>query len=170
MEIENLQPTTQNLRSAGESPKGVLSGRAKQKQQSIVDNLTQSSDDENTDENQQLMETEIDNLEPITNALNQRQTGIYAHKFKCKCDVHTLQIKNDNILEEIVTSKEVRKRWTTQQKKIMDQYFATFIRTKKAPGKQCVETFKQTMKQKRLFEDRDWVIIKTYVYNSYRLK
>lgn len=68
----------------------------------------------------------------------------------------------------IYTKKGVRKRWDVQQKKIMEKYFQKYIRKKQAPSKSDCLKFKE--KYPKLFADRDWVTIKTFVYNCYRIQ
>lgn len=61
----------------------------------------------------------------------------------------------------------MRKRWNNDQKKMMLKNFSKFIKMKKAPNKAVCEEFRA--KNEKLFEDRSWVDIKTFVFNTYRV-
>ncbi|KAI4455810.1 hypothetical protein MML48_8g00013055 [Holotrichia oblita] len=61
-----------------------------------------------------------------------------------------------------------KQKWTETQKKILLKHFAGHIRKKQAPRKVEVEEFKQ--QHLELFKDREWRVIKAYIFNVYRPK
>ncbi|KAB0804499.1 hypothetical protein PPYR_01469 [Photinus pyralis] len=74
--------------------------------------------------------------------------------------------KENNIAIESTSKKSGgRGRWSAEQKSVVTQYFKGHIKSKKAPKKEECEKLK---KLHGLLKDKDWVQIKTLVYNSYR--
>lgn len=61
-----------------------------------------------------------------------------------------------------------RQSWSTEQSRIVRQFFDKHIKEKIAPKKREVEELKG--KYPTLFKNRNWVIIKAFVYNCYRQK
>ncbi|KAI4459279.1 hypothetical protein MML48_6g00003767 [Holotrichia oblita] len=64
--------------------------------------------------------------------------------------------------------KNRRDRWTEEQKKVLKEFFSTHIKQMKPPRKIEVETLLKD--RKKLFEGRNWVNIKAFVYNCYKKK
>lgn len=62
--------------------------------------------------------------------------------------------------------KIVRTKWTEQQKSIMKKYFEAHIENKKPPKKEEAE--KLIKMHKGVFENKNWVKIKAYIFNCYR--
>nr|CAI5851328.1 unnamed protein product [Callosobruchus analis] len=71
---------------------------------------------------------------------------------------------------EAVLAKPIRcrERWSPKGKKLVVDYFKDHIEKKIVPKKlECLEFIKANRKR---FNPKDWVRIKTLVYNTYRLK
>lgn len=64
------------------------------------------------------------------------------------------------------SGKALRGKWNAVEKDHMCNYFKNFITNKKPPKKKDVEEFK--IKEKDLFENINWLRIKTFVYNQYK--
>lgn len=68
--------------------------------------------------------------------------------------------------EGTIKPKIQRIRWTDRQKTVIRNYFQGHIQHKKPPKKHEVEALIQD--NKVLFQDKNWVKIKAYVYNCYK--
>lgn len=64
-------------------------------------------------------------------------------------------------------TKNKKNRWTNEQKNIMLKYFKENVKKKIAPKKDDVEKF---LAKHSSFKGKSWVIIKAFIYNSYRMK
>ncbi|KAJ8929599.1 hypothetical protein NQ314_017706, partial [Rhamnusium bicolor] len=62
--------------------------------------------------------------------------------------------------------KILREKWSEEQKSAITSFFKDHIKNKKVPKKNEVEDLINS--NKTLFEGRNWVVIKAYVYNCYR--
>lgn len=62
----------------------------------------------------------------------------------------------------------VRGVWTSKQKQIMLQHFKTHINKKIAPKKAECTKFKELHNE--LFNQKIWVQIKVFIYNTYRIE
>lgn len=59
-----------------------------------------------------------------------------------------------------------RSRWTTEQARLVKRFFQDHIKLQKAPKKEeCLELINQ---YPEILQDKNWVKLKTYVYNVYR--
>lgn len=57
--------------------------------------------------------------------------------------------------------------WSEEERKAVKAHFHQHILEKKAPRKQECELFLEG--NKHMFKNKDWIKIKTYVYNCYRV-
>lgn len=56
--------------------------------------------------------------------------------------------------------------WTQKQKEVMTDFFKAHIKNKHAPKKKEVEELRT--KYVKLFENKNWIKIKAFVYNCYK--
>lgn len=61
-----------------------------------------------------------------------------------------------------------RTRWTNEQVDVVKKHFHQHINKKTAPKKKECENLKEQYPE--LLNNKNWVQIKTYVYNVYRMK
>ncbi|XP_074027761.1 uncharacterized protein isoform X1 [Leptinotarsa decemlineata] len=102
---------------------------------------------------------------------NNVQKNIKLQPLQSECN------SNDSSDEEqcAVSRKKLKKtvagrrtKWSEREKKIVMEYFKEHVRNKKAPKKhECTEFLTEN---KNIFTDKNWVQIKTFVYNCYRTK
>lgn len=84
-------------------------------------------------------------------------------------------ISKDNYTQSHVISgkdnsnskKQKRRQWSDVDKQLVLSFFEKHIQEKKAPKKEECFNF---IKKNNSFSEKDWVKIKTLVYNTYRLK
>lgn len=89
---------------------------------------------------------------------------IQENPYESELRVSELTIARDDFKDR---KKHLRGTWDKDQKKIMQQYFKNHIKKKIAPRKgECLE-FKEKYSEK--FENKSWLQIKTFIYNSYRV-
>lgn len=73
---------------------------------------------------------------------------------------------NEENQERSVRKKNQRGSWTTEQKKILLKYFKNNIEQKITPKKQ--ECLNCQEKYKNLLNQKTWVQIKVFVYNTFK--
>lgn len=72
------------------------------------------------------------------------------------------------ISSKTMNMKQKRATWSEEEKNLVLNYFTSHIAKKNAPKKDETNNFKKMYPS--LFKDKDWVKIKTFVYNQYRKK
>nr|CAI5852613.1 unnamed protein product [Callosobruchus analis] len=70
--------------------------------------------------------------------------------------------------QSVEKKRNLRATWTESEKEITRKYFSKHIQNKIAPKKLECEQFLEAHSQK--FGSKNWLKIKTFVYNAYRLK
>nr|CAI5842778.1 unnamed protein product [Callosobruchus analis] len=76
---------------------------------------------------------------------------------------------DEPIVQKVLNRKRnLRATWTESEKEITRKYFSKHIQNKIAPKKLECEQFLEAHSQK--FGSKNWLKIKTFVYNAYRLK
>lgn len=108
-----------------------------------------SDDIVENDENELTGESKIEETTPTDNFM-------VAKKHNCGKKEENMKPKNN----------ANRKRWLPSEKKLVVTHFKNHIKNKIAPKKKEVLNF--IAKHSNIFQDYDWVRIKTLVYNCYR--
>ncbi|CAH0549496.1 unnamed protein product [Brassicogethes aeneus] len=80
--------------------------------------------------------------------------------------VKTKTNHSNHLHVDVDKKSTTRLRWTEQQKKLIKSHFKNHIKYKIAPRKKETEEFIAQFKD--IFKDRNWVIVKAYVYNCYK--
>lgn len=118
---------------------------------------------ENTDKNKENTKTKT-----LTNEDKKLCTNLNKIDKKI-CEVNT-QRKSDNNLLKNKNNKKTsgRVRWSDHEKKLVLEYFKEHTRNKVTPKKEECEDFLKVKGEKMI--NKDWVRIKTFVYNFFRQK
>lgn len=83
------------------------------------------------------------------------------------CNDDYLQPERTNLQKNPNSKKQNRHRWSEVDKKLVLNFFKKHIEEKRAPKKEDCLKF---IGMNKSFSGSDWVRIKTFVYNTYRLK
>ncbi|CAG9827018.1 unnamed protein product [Diabrotica balteata] len=130
--------------------------------------LEENKENDLNNKNKQNTENEVE--AEVINVDKSNQTGkIYEIKKKLQKCYKRQRENTDLITENEPLHKKIsREKWTEKNKKLVLTFFATHVINKKAPKKQeCMAFINLNL---NLFEEKDWIRIKTLVYNTYRLK
>ncbi|CAH0549729.1 unnamed protein product [Brassicogethes aeneus] len=73
---------------------------------------------------------------------------------------------NDYLEGDVKKKNITRVRWEDKQKKLIKSHFENHIKNKKAPNKKEAVEFIEKFND--IFQDRNWVTVKAFVYNCYK--
>lgn len=119
----------------------------------LEDNLLEN--DENSDEDIADAEDEEEFVRKVINDSTNSNKHVEAECFKSTCPTKVKRGKKRTLVP-----------WTEEQKEIVTNYFATYIKKKQAPKKSDCEDLKLLYPQ--VLENKDWLKIKVFIQNVYK--